>query len=90
MFSSYLFIPARSDNNNTSMRCSTIDANSKVIFLNIQGLLDPPPNITLSDRLSRILRWDAPDLETLDITDIDPDFQSYQICYNLTNNDDLT
>ena len=83
MFSSSLFIPARSDNNNTSMRCSAIDANSdpivsassKVIFLNIQGLLDPPPNIARSetyDRLGRILRWDVPDLETLDITDIDP------------------
>lgn len=82
------------------MRCSAIDANSdpivsassKVIFLNIQGLLDPPPNITRSetyDRLSRILHWDAPDLETLEVTDIDPDIQSYQVRYNLTNNDNL-
>ena len=95
MFSSSLSIPTRSDNDNTSITCSTIDTNSdpivsassKVVFLNIQGLLDPPPNLTLSvadDGFSRVLTWDAP--EILDVTDVDPDIQSYQICYNLTSN----
>ena len=99
MFSSSLSIPARSDNDNTSIRCSAIDTNSdpivsassKVVFLNIQGLLDPPPNLTLSvadDGLSKILTCDAPKM--LDITGVDPDIQSYQICYNLTSNDNLT
>ena len=41
--------------------------------------------MTLSEadeQLTRLLRWDAP--ETLDITNVDPDIQNYQICYNLS------
>ena len=93
---SYLRIPARIENNNTSIQCwaYSIDtfhslAYSKQAFLYIQGLLDPPPNLTLTeagDQLTRILTWGAP--ETLDLTDIDPDIQFYQVCYNLS--DDLT
>ena len=92
MFLSSLSIPARSDNNNTTVMCRVIDSDrgryndSNVILLRIQGLLDAPPNLLLSgadDGLSRVLSWDAP--ETLDITNIDPDIQSYRVCYNLTN-----
>ena len=56
-----------------------------LVYLNIQGLLDPPPNLTLSEadeQLTRLLRWDAP--ETLNITNVDPDIQNYQVCYNLS------
>ena len=96
VFFSSLVIPARNDSNNTAVRCRAIDTDaevpvisSKVVFLKTRGLLGPPPNIALSeadDGLSRVLSWDAP--ETLDITNVDPDIQSYRVCYNLT--DDLT
>lgn len=96
---SSLYVSTRGENNNTSIRCRTFDevsnpgtitlVESQLIILRIQGLLDSPPNLTLltsQDQLSRILSWDAP--ETLDITNVDPDIQSYRVCYNLT--DDLT
>ena len=96
MFFSSLRIQARNDSNNTSIQCRAIDTdsvmpvlNSIVVFLNIQGLLGPSPNLSLSDAddgLTRVLSWGAP--ETLDITNVDPDINSYQVCYNLT--DDLT
>ena len=95
VFLSSLFIPARQDNDNTTIQCRavnddlTVSALSRLVTLGIQGLLDPPPNLTLSeagDQLTRILTWGAP--ETLDLTDIDPDIQFYQVCYNLS--DDLT
>ena len=95
---SSLCIPARNDSNNTSIQCRAIDTDSMtpvridsiVVFLNIQGLLGPSPNLSLSeadDGLTRVLSWGAP--ETLDITNVDPDIQCYQVCYNLTT-DDLT
>ena len=89
-----LSIPASEENvGNTSIQCRAVDSdrtpvlveNSKLVYFNIQGLLDPPPNLTLSEadeQLTRLLRWDAP--ETLDITNVDPDIQNYQICYNLS------
>ena len=92
---STLSIPASKQNDNTSIRCSVLEldsngiptdfAVSKLIYLNIQGLLGPPPNLTLSyvdELLSRLLTWDAPD--TLDITNVDPDIDFYQVCYNLS------
>ena len=94
-FLSSLFIPARQENDNTTIQCEGVETNplttalSRLVTLRIQGLLDPPPNLTLSeagDQLTRILTWGAP--ETLDLTDIDPDIQFYQVCYNLS--DDLT
>ena len=94
IFSTFLSIPATIDNDMSAIRCRVIEVNgdqamvfnSKLIYFNIQGLLGPPPNPTLSetqDGLRRVLSWDAP--ATLDITDIDPDIQSYQVCYNLTS-----
>ena len=94
-FLSSLFIPARQENDNTTIQCEGVETNplttalSRLVTLRIQGLLDPPPNLTLieaGDQLTRILTWGAP--ETLDLTDIDPDIQFYQVCYNLS--DDLT
>ena len=92
---STLSIPASKQNDNTSIRCSVLEldsngipmdfAVSELIYLNIQGLLGPPPNLTLLDvdeLLSRILTWDAPD--TLDITNVEPDIEFYQVCYNLS------
>ena len=93
---SSLYISTRGENNNTNIRCRTFDevstpgiitlVESQLIILRMQGLLDSPPNLTLltsQDQLTKILSWDAP--ETLDITNIDPDIQSYQVCYNVTN-----
>ena len=91
LFSSSLFIPASQDISKTSILCRAVDSDrgliesSQLVYLNIQGLLGPPPNLTLSEadeQLTRLLRWDAP--ETLDITNVDPDIQNYQICYNLS------
>ena len=91
LFSSSLFIPASQDTGKTSILCTAIDTDrgviesSQLVYLNIQGLLDPPPNLTLSEadeQLTRLLRWNVP--ETLDISNIDPDIQNYQVCYNLS------
>ena len=92
---STLSIPASKQNDNTSIRCSVLELNrngiptdfavSELIFLNIQGLLGPPPNLTLSEadvQLTRVLTWNPPD--TLDITNVDPDIEFYQVCYNLS------
>ena len=93
VYQSMLNIPASLENVNTSIVCKIFDDSgiriSSAGFLFVQGLLDPPPNLTLTeagDQLTRILTWGAP--ETLDLTDIDPDIQFYQVCYNLS--DDLT
>ena len=94
VFFSSLFIPASKENDNTSIQCTTVRVkpmlsvnNSELVFLNIQGLLGAPPNLTLSqtDENTIILSWDAP--ETLDLMDIEPDILYYTVCYNLT--DDL-
>ena len=86
-----LSIPASDENDHTAIQCTVVIVNplasnrSKLIFFNIQGLLGPPPNLTLSyadEQLTRLLSWDAP--PTLDITNIDPDIEYYQVCYNLS------
>ena len=90
---SVLNIPASLESSNTSIVCRVFDDSGIVTsppgFLFAQGLLNPPPNVTLTEgvsQLARLLTWGAPD--TLDLTDIDPDIQVYQVCYNLS--DDLT
>ena len=91
MILSTLSIPASDENDHTAIQCTVVIVNplasnkSKLIFLNIQGLLSPPPNLTLSEadeQLTRLLTWNPPD--TLDITNIDPDIGYYQVCYNLS------
>ena len=66
------------------------DVLSSPAFFKVQGLLGPPPNLSLStndlsrsqDDFVKILTWDEPD--TLDITDIEPDVSYYRVCYNLS------
>ena len=94
LFLTTVSIPAREENDNTSVLCIAIDTSdvqnivvedSRLIFLRIQGLLDAPQNLTLSeadDQLSRLITWDAP--PTLNITNVDPDIEYYQVCYNLS------
>jgi len=52
---------------------------------NIQGLLQPPSNITVKsfNATSNIIEWIAP--ETLDITNIEPDIENYTICINISH-----
>ena len=94
LFLTTVSIPVREENDNTSVLCRAIDSSdvqnivvedSRLIFLRIQGLLDAPPNLTLSeadDQLSRLITWDAP--PTLNITNVNPDIEFYQVCYNLS------
>ena len=92
VYQSILNITASLENVNTSIVCKIFDDSgiriSSAGFLFVQGLLDPPPNLTITEAgdLTRILTWGAP--ETLDLTDIDPDIPFYQVSYNLS--DDLT
>ena len=93
LFSTSLFIPANQDLGRTSIQCRAVSIDddppvvqhSKLVYLNIQRLLDAPPNPTLSEsdeQLSRLLTWNPP--ETLNITNVDPDIEYYQVCYNLS------
>ena len=95
VFFSSLSIRASSENDNTTIQCTTVLTDppspktyfnaSKLIFLNIQGVLGPPPNLTISEadeNCIATLGWDAP--ETLDLTNIEPDILYYIVCHNLT------
>ena len=96
MFFSSLFIRASKENDDTSISCTTIrvisinpevfqSGSSELVFLNIQGLLGPPPNLTLSQankNCTGILSWDAS--ETLDLTDIETDILYYTVYCNIT------
>ena len=82
-------------NENTSVICiadMTFSAGvfSEPILFKIQGLLDAPSNLMLSEAdhdnqhvFMRRLGWDKP--FSLDITDIDPDVSHYKVCYWLVN-----
>ena len=94
IFLSISSIPASVENNNTAIQCTVADLNSvpiasntsKLIFLNIQGLLGSPPNLSLTEtdeQLSGLLTWDAP--RTLNITNVEPDIEYYKVCYNLSS-----
>ena len=68
---------------------------SDPVLFQIQGLLDSPPNLLLSEitsvisgqqnyhNIMRRLSWDEP--FSLNITDVDPDISHYSICYGLIN-----
>ena len=59
---------------------------SEPVVFKIQGLLDAPSNLMLSEADNQHIRrlsWDNP--FSLDITDIDPDISHYNICYSLIN-----
>ena len=95
MFFSSLFIRTSKENDNTSIRCTTIrvisinpemfqSGSSKLIFLNIRRLLGPPPNqppFQAHESCGRVLSWNAP--KTLDLTDNEPDTLYYTVCHNL-------
>jgi hypothetical protein len=59
---------------------------SEPVLFKIQGLLDAPSNLMLSEadnKHMRKLSWDKP--FSLDITDVDPDIECYNVCYSLVN-----
>ena len=69
----------------TSQTGITNVPNEPVLF-KIQGLLDAPSNLMLSEADSQHMRrltWDEP--FSLDITDVDPDIHCYNVCYSLIN-----
>ena len=97
-FTSNISISQSDVNKNTSILClaSVIqgtDVLSSPAFFKVQGLLGPPPNLTLTvptdlqleqrlEEFVRVLIWDEPN--TLNITDVEPDISHYQVCYNLS------
>ena len=97
-FTSNISISQSDMNKNTSILClaSVIqgtDVLSSPAFFKVQGLLGPPPNLTLTvptdlqleqrlEEFVRVLIWDEPN--TLNITDVEPDISHYQVCYNLS------
>ena len=78
-------------NKNTSIICqaesiSSAGVSSEPVLFKIQGLLDAPSNLMLSEadnQNMRRLSWDEP--FSLDITDIEPDISHYKVCYSLVD-----
>ena len=92
-FRSSLFILRNIINMNTTIEClATILSpiliwnTSEPVLFKVQGLLDIPSNLMLSEadnQHMRRLSWDKP--FSLDITDVDPDIECYNVCYSLIN-----
>ena len=92
-FTSNISIPRNNINKNTSILCMACvvqgtDVLSAPAFFKVQGLLGPPPNLTLTvNDLRRSYNdyvkiiWDEPD--TLNMTDVEPDISHYRVCYNV-------
>ena len=81
------------NNANTTIICianivtptGTTGVSSEPILFKIQGLLDAPSNLMLSetnDQRMRRLSWDKP--FSLDITDIEQDISYYKVCYSIS------
>ena len=78
-------------NEDTSIICLAdrsllADVLSAPVLFKVQGLLDAPSNLLLSEGANQHMRrlsWDEP--FSLDITDIDPDIECYNVCYRLVN-----
>jgi hypothetical protein len=81
-------------NRNTTIVClanvlsPSSSSTSEPVLFKIQGLLDAPSNLMLSDleadnQHMRRLSWEEP--FSLDITDVDPDIECYNVCYSLVN-----
>ena len=78
-------------NKNTSVICIAdltllADVLSEPVLFRVQGLLDAPSNVMLSEADNqhvRRLSWDKS--FSLDITDFDPDIDCYNVCYRLVN-----
>ena len=58
---------------------------SDPVQFQIQGLLDAPSNLMLSEADNQHMRlsWEEP--FSLDISDVDPDIECYNVCYSLVN-----
>ena len=90
-FRGNLSIQRNDMNENTSVICiagMTFSAGvlSEPILFRVQGLLDAPSNLILSEadnQHMRRLTWDEP--FSLNITDVDPDIECYNVCYSLVN-----
>ena len=79
-------------NRNTTIECIATDFSlnlinrSEPVLFKVQGLLDAPSNLMLSEAVNQRMRrlsWDEP--FSLDITDVDPDIECYNMCYSLVN-----
>ena len=78
-------------NQNTFIICqaesiSSAGVSSEPVLFKIQGLLDAPSNLMLSEADNQHMRrliWDEP--FSLDITDIEPDISHYNVYYSLVN-----
>ena len=79
-------------NRNTTIVSATLSTgevrgiSSDPIQFQIQDFLDAPSNIMLSEAANQCMKrlsWDEP--FSLDITDVDPDIEYYNVCYSLVN-----
>ena len=87
-----LFILRNIINMNTTIECLATDLSpifisaSEPVLFKVQRLLDAPSNLMLSEadnQHMRRLSWEEP--FSLDITDVDPDIECYNVCYSLVN-----
>ena len=91
-----LSIPIDINNRNTTVICVATaisstgmvggSSTSEAVHFQIQDLLDAPSNLMLSEASNQHMRrisWDEP--FSLDITDVDPDIECYNVCYSLVN-----
>ena len=95
-FRAYISLSRNVANRNTTIICiadivlSAGVASDPVLF-QVQGFLDTPSHLTLSEannQHERRLSWDEP--FSLDITDVDPDITHYKVCYTLINAEKLS
>ena len=82
-------------NSNTTIQCIAttvsptgivVGFTSEPVLFKVQGLLDAPSNSMLAEadnQRMRRLSWEEPFL--LDISDVDPDIECYNVCYSLVN-----
>ena len=89
-FRSSIAISRNDHNSNTTIMCLadsilSNDVLSDPVLFQVQGLLDAPPNLMLSeanDQHMRRLSWDEP--FSLDITDTERDISYYKVCYSIS------
>ena len=58
---------------------------SEPVQFQIQGLLDAPSNLMLSEADNQHMRLSWKEPFSLDISDVDPDIECYNVCYSLVN-----
>ena len=95
-FRAYISLSRNVTNRNTTIICIadivlSAGVTSDPVLFQVQGLLDTPSNLTLSEvnnQHKRLLSWGEP--FSLDITDVDPDISHYKVCYTLINDRKLS